>query len=167
MGVQDVLDGTSNTIAVSESLVGVFRARDVRGGTASAVTGTSNNPMVCYTRVNANDRSQLTGGVWGYRGRFWAEGHGHVAGFTTVIPPNGPACACGESQWCYWGIFPPNSNHPGGVVGLLADGSTRFISDDIDTGNLSSPEPTGSQASPYGVWGALGSRQGKEARPLE
>ena len=167
-GMADILDGSSNTLAVSESIVGVNDARAVKGGMAaggaSGVTGMPNNPMLCYTRVDPNDSSRLTGSVWGYRGRFWAEGHGHVAGVTTVIPPNGPSCACGESTWCYWGIFPPNSHHPGGVNGLYTDGSVHFISETIDTGNLSAQEPekSGQKKSPYGVWGALGSRDGTE-----
>ena len=166
-GVRDIIDGTSNTLAVSEGLVGAVdgRAGRVKGGTAAAVSGMPQNPMVCYSRVDPNDPKRLTGTVWGYRGRYWGEGHGHVGGITTVIPPNGPACACGESQWCYWGIFPPNSHHPGGVNGLLADGAVRFFSETIDTGDLTATEPalTGNGESPYGVWGALGSRSGGEA----
>ena len=164
-GIQDIMDGTSNTLAVSEALLGRDRARLVKGGTAAALSGMSQSPIICYSRVDPNDQSRLTGTVWGYRGRYWGEGHGHVAGVTTVIPPNGPACACGEAQYCYWGIYPPNSNHPGGVNALMADGSCRFISETIDTGNLSATEPevAGLRQSPYGVWGALGSRNGGES----
>jgi hypothetical protein len=50
---------------------------------------------------------------------------------------------------------------------LLADGAVRFISDTISTGNLSAPDLTAasntatySGPSNYGVWGALGSRNG-------
>jgi len=164
--VRDVTDGTSNTLAVSECLVGSVggRSRMVKGGTAAAVTGLSDSPMVCYARIDPNDPRRLTGTVWGYKGRYWGEGHGHVAGVTTVIPPNGPSCACGESQWCYWGIFTPNSHHPGGVNSLFADGSCHFISETIDTGNLSAREAerAGLLTSPYGVWGALGSIAGGE-----
>jgi prepilin-type N-terminal cleavage/methylation domain-containing protein len=166
IGFNAIQDGSSNTLAVSEALVGSVdgRSNRVRGGTAAALSGMSQNPMVVYTRVDPNDNKRLTSPTWGYKGRFWGEGHGHVAWITTVIPPNGPSGACGESQWCYWGIFPPNSNHPGGVSGLLCDGSVRFISETIDTGDLTAPEPerSGAIASPYGIWGALGSRNGSE-----
>lgn len=44
---------------------------------------------------------------------------------------------------------------------MLADGSVRFISDTIDTGNLMVQQPDDG-ASMYGVWGALGSKAGGE-----
>jgi len=46
----------------------------------------------------------------------------------------------------------------------MADGSVRFISDNIDTGNLAVPAPlaTAGGPSPYGIWGALGSKAGGE-----
>ena len=63
-------------------------------------------------------------------------------------------------------VLPPTSHHPGGVNLVLADGSTRFISNDIDTGNLSVRQPNVGE-SRYGVWGALGSKAGKEARDIQ
>ena len=62
-------------------------------------------------------------------------------------------------------MMPPNSFHPGGVNGVMADGSVRFISETIETGTLTSPAP-GSGQSPYGVWGAMGSKDGGEAKSL-
>ncbi len=37
----------------------------------------------------------------------------------------------------------------------------QFVSDTINTGNLTEPNPTRGQ-SPYGTWGALGTREGGE-----
>lgn len=46
----------------------------------------------------------------------------------------------------------------------MVDGAVKFISDNIDSGNLSAVNPptNGSGLSPYGIWGALGSKSGNE-----
>lgn len=61
-----------------------------------------------------------------------------------------------------WGLLiPPSSRHAGGVNAGRADGSVSFITNSIDAGNLSMTETLSGQ-SPYGVWGALGSKSGGE-----
>ncbi|MDR0336228.1 MAG: DUF1559 domain-containing protein [Planctomycetaceae bacterium] len=83
-------------------------------------------------------------------------------GFHTILPPNGPACVLQEVA-----IIAPTSNHTGGVNASLADGSVRFISETIDTGTgdtWGGLEATG--PSPFGVWGAMGSRDGGETTSL-
>ncbi|MFH1264482.1 MAG: hypothetical protein ABIK89_02055 [Planctomycetota bacterium] len=50
---------------------------------------------------------------------------------------------------------------------MMPDGSCRFINETIDTDDLTQPEPRQQPApydgrSPYGVWGALGSKWGGE-----
>lgn len=46
---------------------------------------------------------------------------------------------------------------------VLADGSVRFITESIDTGNLAASDVRNRGGnSPYGVWGALGSISGGE-----
>ena len=46
----------------------------------------------------------------------------------------------------------------------MADGAVRFISENIDTGDLSQPSPgtTSTGISPYGTWGALGTKESGE-----
>jgi hypothetical protein len=93
----------------------------------------------------------------------WADGNVGFTAINTVLAPNSPSCQTGG-----WdgddGLYPPTSYHPGGALCCLADASVRFISNSIDTGNLAAPAPTTVTApSPYGVWGALGSRMGGEA----
>lgn len=71
-------------------------------------------------------------------------------------------------MWTHaYGVFTPTSWHPGGVNGLMADGSCRFFSETIDTGAASSNglERTSGE-SRYGVWGALGSKDGGEPSSL-
>lgn len=67
----------------------------------------------------------------------------------------------GANSW-EWGIYSSSSFHPGGANALVLDGSVHFIPETINTGNLAAPQVS-SGASPYGVWGALGSMNGGEA----
>jgi len=98
-------------------------------------------------------------------GNIWTDGQAEVCGFNTVLPPNGPSCDPSGDQSssadATGGVIPPTSNHPGGVNGTFADGSVRFINQNINCGNLAASQATAGQ-SPYGVWGALGSIAGKE-----
>ncbi len=68
-----------------------------------------------------------------------------------------------------------NSYHPGGVNVSLGDGAVRFVSETIETKNLStnwysvggnSIADKGVRPSPYGIWGALGSINGGENASL-
>jgi prepilin-type processing-associated H-X9-DG protein len=61
-------------------------------------------------------------------------------------------------------IITPSSNHTGGVQLALADGSVRFVSETIDVGSL--PNAAKSGRSNFGVWGAVGSRNGGESATL-
>ena len=44
---------------------------------------------------------------------------------------------------------------------MFADGSVRFVPETIDTGNLSAAAVS-SGPSPFGVWGAIGTKSGGE-----
>ena len=53
------------------------------------------------------------------------------------------------------------SLHTGGSQFLMADGAVRFISENIDAGNQAAIEVV-TGASPYGIWGALGTKSASE-----
>ncbi len=151
-GLHDVLDGSSNTIALSEALVG-DGSDNVGRAVATQVAMTS--PADCRARLGANkkviapfDGNQL--------GRRWGDGAMMFSGFNTMLAPNDPSCivAGGGDHWDMT-IVSASSNHPGGVNVCLADGSVRFVSETIDNGNIAAPFPA-TGFSPYGVWGALG-----------
>ncbi len=82
----------------------------------------------------------------------------------TILPPNGPTClrtTSGMEQM----LVPPTSYHPGGATMLWCDGAVSFISETIDTGNLALGSVSAGN-SPYGVWGAMGSKGGAVAEAL-
>ncbi len=171
-GVRDALDGTSNTILMSE----INRPKTARydnlgfsttvrkdEGVAEGFASIGTNPGQCLAALTngfyttpAVVKNRGGGNAW--------DGQPEYVGFNTVMPPNGPSCVnmgtscCGDSPD---GVLSARSRHTGGVQCLMGDGAVRFISENIDTGNLAAAQVTGGR-SPYGVWGALGSREGGE-----
>ena len=80
----------------------------------------------------------------------------------TIIAPNGPSCKNGnDNAHDRDGVFTMTSQHQGGAHVVMGDGSVRFISSSINTGDLTQ-RGVQSGPSPYGIWGALGSVSGEE-----
>ncbi len=163
---RDITDGTSNTVAMAERLVATDaqRARKIEAGVTNEIADVDTNPTLCMSTANADGTYNVS--TYSGYGVGWAYGYTHFDGITTVLPPNAPSCRVAPAPPHGDGIISPTSNHPGGVNALLCDGSVHFISETIDTGNLALPEAKlqTPQAinSPYGVWGALGSKDGEE-----
>lgn len=172
--IAQITDGTSNTILMSERNIegGVSATQapwavgtnevDKRFAIAIAVGPVRSSPNVCFTVVSGNYYVAGTN-VQGRWGKYWHDGQPMYVGFNTILPPNAPACS--EDGGNYGDrnhlVIPPTSDHPGGVNVLLADGSVKFISDTIDTGNLGVSQPDNGP-SRYGVWGSMGSKAGGE-----
>lgn len=169
-----ISDGLSNTIALSERCVGDNSSR-FKGGFAAVnslkigddIGATSLNivPLDCKSTpiVNGVYSAPATGD---WTGNWWMDGCTPATGFNTILPPNSPSCSSSsqptqESRV----IAPPTSNHTGGATVAMFDGSVAFISNSIDSGNLSLGLVQ-SGMSNYGVWGALGSRSGSEVGSL-
>jgi len=153
--VSDITDGTSNTIAMSERAA--RRSTTNRDVIGNLIYGSTLNPAAClalaaqpYPGPPPNLSSWSAGSLWAF-------GHPHWNAFNTVLPPNRPSCNTGgDNPSNQDGIYTASSRHPGGVVVVMADGSVRFVSETIN----SSGGPTG-----FGVWGALGTREGSESIP--
>jgi prepilin-type N-terminal cleavage/methylation domain-containing protein/prepilin-type processing-associated H-X9-DG protein len=156
----DILDGTSNTILMSEQASNAD-ATDIHGLGAENQSGVASNPSACLaTAFNGHYLASVTVQTDRPLTSLWHSGLAPHVGFNTILPPNSPNCL-GDTYGDVWALTSATSYHPGGVNVLLGDGAVRFISNSIDTGNLSAPQPT-TGASPYGVWGALGTRSGGE-----
>jgi prepilin-type processing-associated H-X9-DG protein len=156
VGMRDIADGSSNTIAMTERAMGSGANNSILGHTARGIGGIDTNPRACLATASGElyvGGTSISG--WD-AGTLWPFGHPHWSAVTTVLPPNGPSCYSGggDNPSNQWGIFTPSSRHTGGVQVLMADGSVRFISENIDTGNLTPNN--------LGVWGAMGTVQGGE-----
>ena len=156
---RDFLDGTSNTLLLSEARVaGLKIAKDV--------SGLGLNPSLCIDAATKPGQDVWPDG----RNACWADGSLRSIGFQTILPPNSPSATSnlGELE----AVMSASSHHAGGVHVLFCDGSVRFTSSSIDCGDIQTASvatPTtgqlysipGSQ-SPYGLWGAIGTRASRE-----
>lgn len=125
--LRDITDGSSNTVMLSEvkyRLQGGNSGGDIRGTWAYGSMGS--NIFSTQTGPNSSENDA----IWGCR--------------HTPEMPCGGSTTGGGSYQNLWAAA--RSYHVGGVQGSLADGSTRFFSDNID----------------LGVWNALGTRGGGE-----
>ena len=169
---KDIPDGLSKTIALGETIVGKTGTDlSAQGFTnyggwmvndrSATVRQDSTSPSACWARWNGNGFNSPSYFLGAGRspGAVWLFGRPNLVGFSTIMPPNGPSCS-GETGN---GIHTARSYHQGGVFVGMADGAVRFISENIDSGSrVSEKTYTDSGTSPYGVWGALGTRASGE-----
>jgi prepilin-type N-terminal cleavage/methylation domain-containing protein/prepilin-type processing-associated H-X9-DG protein len=138
---RDLLDGSANTAAFSERIVG-----DGSNGMISLdsdtflSTGDPNSPDHAVEMCEGVDTSNLVNQFPQFMGAPWIDGK---HGYQHISSPNSRSCG-----------FQPNgkatmaatSRHAGGVYVLMCDGSVRFVTENID--RL--------------VWRAAGTRNGGE-----
>ena len=184
---RDCLDGLSNTIAAGE-IATDLGDRDTRTlayqGAAVNEASIRDNPSACADASPSlidSERPQFWDGsvpdadlvgVNEGRGYRWADYLPNVGACFTTLPPNREHCISSPTQS---GTAPMSSRHQGGAHVLMGDGAVTFITDSIEAGNsrqqnvyffnagdqgtgLSAP----GQQSPYGLFGALGTRASKE-----
>ncbi len=174
------------------SLSGMGGGQDIRttAATFGDFLSTLNNPKRCAegptNRINPERPRFWLPGDTGYsspdfrRGVRWADYLPVVSQFNTILPPNSELC-WGRNSFEF-GVAPASSNHQGGAHVVMCDGAVKFITDSIDAGNSRQPcvycDAAGSaldstalgptspnipgSPSPYGLWGALGTRASKE-----
>ncbi|AWM40784.1 putative major pilin subunit [Gemmata obscuriglobus] len=158
-GLLAISDGTSNTLLFSERRRPTGANEIARLGlTASTVPGD------CRALWNGTQYSAVVTHTPSSR---YGDGRSLYGEILTVLPPNGPGCHSDSGWDGNRGFFTANSNHTGGVNACLADGSVRFVRDSVSVGDQTVNSSTVAGTSPYGVWGALGSRNGGEVVTLD
>ena len=160
VGVDEILDGSSNTISMSEILTRQGGASRYREGTQKDFTtihdlgnqtgggiGTGGNGNRSWIRANMtqavietflstcdNTGTVRTNAV----GEHWMRSWATSATFSTLVTPNTKHHNCsmhgpvGQAGFDGDGLFGARSLHPGGVNALMADGKVFFLSDAID-----------------------------------
>ena len=152
-------DGTSNTIGLIE--IGGGKIKSTTGGClADGKAAWLDDPSQVLTVIK--NGKYPSGKKTIDRGSHWGDGRAGVGLANTILPPNSPSFQVQGSPTDD-GIYSAGSKHSGGVNVAFIDGSTHFISEDIDAGGSSTPtltieqmEAENGHASPHGVWGALG-----------
>ncbi len=144
----------------------------------SGIGAPHQNPSLCKdgTHINTATPSQYaTSASLADRGRCYADGHWTYTGFNTMLPPNSASCRSDGAAFHLSGVMSAGSYHQGGAHVLMADGAVKFVTDSIDAGNSQSISVSSSggsylaagSKSPYGIWGAAGTRGAKETTTLD
>jgi prepilin-type processing-associated H-X9-DG protein len=149
ISIRDITDGTSNTAMMSEQLLGMGDPNitdpaipiDVRYYYAQKSINENVTDSECQS-ITAG------GGGWTFktdRGAKWADGEVQYCQYDHHYPPNAkaPRWDCIKLEHSFKAA---RSMHSGGVNLLLADGSARFVADNVD----------------ITTWQALGTRNGGE-----
>ncbi|GAA5509009.1 DUF1559 domain-containing protein [Novipirellula caenicola] len=177
----DVLDGLSNTICAAEIATDLGDS-DVR--TRGARSSLDNVSVAGGIQSCDQYVDPLRPSFWAStfvpalhegggtepeqrRGYKWAMQRGIWGNVTTINPPNSLVCV--DRNNFNNGLYPPSSRHQGGVHVLMGDGAVKFVTDSIEAGDQTSahvgtaaPYLLPGNKSPFGLWGALGTRAGKE-----
>lgn len=162
--VQHITDGMSKTVLMGEAPVD-DRSGELPGGVGKASLSDTSPPAACLGEVGPGGVYSTNGTDSRYfQGSNWASFQN--TSIVTGVRPNGPRCHSGS--WTYT-MVPVGSYHPGGATVVMCDGSVRFVTDEVETGDGAtaggtySPPSLMQVATLRGVWGALGTAQGGEA----
>jgi prepilin-type processing-associated H-X9-DG protein len=163
-GFRDATDGSSNTVAFSEALLGGAQPNAYRGNgiviyglTSGVYSDASQNAAAVNSAASTCAQSLQSNGATGSSiydtiGSRWLVGSMGYSMFNTIIPPNSSTFPFGGCKFRWTGVLEgvnimnASSAHPGGANVLMADGSVKFAKSTIA----------------QMVWFALGTRAGGE-----
>ncbi|GHT16925.1 general secretion pathway protein GspG [Planctomycetales bacterium] len=181
-----ISDGTSNTIVFSETCIssrpGITNAgRLIKGSNAQdsdvAAFDSGGSHSDAGYPANVGQRTHNVRTCWGFQegdkynastsgninatlGNRWADNCPVFTGFMTIFPPNSLSCAWSSID----SIVSASSYHTGGVVVGFGDGAVQFVNEMINAGDPLTANVVVGGESEFGVWGALGSINGGEAK---
>ncbi|WP_240906977.1 DUF1559 domain-containing protein [Paludisphaera rhizosphaerae] len=161
-GLRDCTDGTSNTIAFSEKLIGdnttatvngaetyacvAWPGTNVNGSGADQVMPSGLTTLNTYIATCNAMRAAGTASQANSSGQYWAAGRVNEGpNVDELLPPNSKHASCYNVAQVT-GLKTARSRHSGGVNTLMSDGSVRFAKDSVA----------------QNVWWALGSRASGE-----
>jgi prepilin-type N-terminal cleavage/methylation domain-containing protein/prepilin-type processing-associated H-X9-DG protein len=156
LGIRDIRDGTSNTIAIGEFLIGDFNSSkitllsdigDAPGTLPNGITRNSQSVNMPYGAtgggsniinwlVSCKTTLATAGTNKSFQGDTWAFGvFGHALGNFVLGPnPKYPNCldqTSSASDFDRPGVFSASSFHSGGANVGMADGSVRFLKESV------------------------------------
>ncbi len=139
LGIRDMIDGSSNTMVMSETLLGlrerhtgIVTARGMRERLICSMGGSLNPApqpgLVGVVNPNLEHITSTCTNWLGTRGFGWIAGRTTSTTFTAYLPPNASAA---DATAHGLGFIGARSRHPGGVNTLMGDGSVRFAAETI------------------------------------
>jgi len=152
-GLNSITDGSSNTIAFSESLAGNDQSTAYRGNSITNVATGNPSAVLSDARTNlvavnaaalACSQALQTQGaakspsVFGSTGSQWISGIMAYSLFNTIVPPSSTQYKFGGCKFRGSGVLEgvnimnAQSNHTGGANVLFADGSVKFMKSSVD-----------------------------------